>query len=401
VSRSSSYAHGTGPSLCSSRLRVIGLFPELLGIGGVQEAGRQTARALSTIADEHGWELQLISLNDAHGKHQVPSCDGPVGFFGFGRRKISFILSVMHQVLWLGRDSLNLLLAAHPNLAPPASGMKRFSRSARTIVMTHGVEVWSRLSSIRRSALLHADLVVAPSGDTVEKVAAVQGVRRESIRKLGWPLSPEFLQLADRPASPQVPRSFPQGHVILTVGRWVRSERYKGIDDLIQATAELRSTHRDLHLVAVGGGDDLARVQRLAIDAGIGGSVDFLEHLSREELAACFANADVFAMPSTGEGFGLVFLEAMAFAKPIVASACGGTTDVVEHGVNGLLIPPGDNQKLIAALNSLLLDESLRAELGGRGAEMVRRKHRFEDFRIALEQILGELVPSHMERARL
>jgi glycosyltransferase involved in cell wall biosynthesis len=153
--------------------------------------------------------------------------------------------------------------------------------------------------------------------------------------------------------------------------------------------------------VAVGGGDDLPRLQKLAIDAGIGDSVDFLEHLSREELAACYANADVFAMPSTGEGFGLVFLEAMAFAKPIVASDCGGTTDVVEHGVNGLLIPPRDSRKLAAALNSLLLDQSLCTELGRRGAEMVRRKHRFENFRIELEQVLQQLVSSHIAPARL
>lgn len=401
MSRSSSYAHGTASLLCSSRLRVIGLFPELLGIGGVQEAGRQTAKALSAIAEENGWELQLFSLNDAQGKQQVPSHDGPVGFYGFGRRKISFVLSIIHQTLWLGRGSLNLLLAGHPNLAPPACGMKRFSRSVRTIVMTHGVEVWSRLPSLRRGALLDANLVLAPSGDTAEKLATVQGVRPKSIYKLGWPLGQEFLQLADRPASLRLPSAFPRGPVILTVGRWARSEQYKGIDDLIRTTAELRSTHRDLHLVAVGGGDDLPRLQKLAIEAGIEDSVDFLEHLSREELAACYANADVFAMPSTGEGFGLVFLEAMAFAKPIVASACGGTTDVVEHGVNGLLIPPGDNQKLAAALESLLLDESLRAELGRRGAEMVRRKHRFENFKIELEQVLRQLVPSHIAPSRL
>jgi hypothetical protein len=74
-------------------------------------------------------------------------------------------------------------------LAPPACAMKRSSRCVRTIVMTHGVEVWSRLPPVRRSALLDADLVLAPSGDTAEKLATVQGVRPESIYKLGWPLS--------------------------------------------------------------------------------------------------------------------------------------------------------------------------------------------------------------------
>jgi len=397
--------HGTQettPSLALWRSnRVIGLFPELLGVGGVQEAGRQIARALDAITHRHGWEVQILSLNDARGEHQLPACDFPVRFYGFGRRKTSFVLSMMRQALSLDTYKLRVVLAAHPNLAPPASFIKCFSRSVKTIVMTHGVEVWSRLSLARRTSLSHADLVLAPSQDTAEKLTSVQGIPIEKIRKLLWPLNPEFLRLADSPAGLRLPPGFPQGSIVLTVGRWAKSERYKGLDDLIKATAELRSSLADLQLVVVGGGDDLARHRKLATDAGIADSVHFLEHLSREELAACYANADVFALPSTGEGFGLVFLEAMAFAKPIVAASCGGTMEVVEHGANGLLIPPHNYQSLADALNKLLRDDSLRTKLGRGGAEMVRRKHRFRDFELGLDQILEEVAGLHSSRARL
>ena len=126
------------------------------------------------------------------------------------------------------------------------------------------------------------------------------------------------------------------------------------------------------------------------MDAGIADRVHFLSCLSGDELAACYAHADVFAMPSSGEGFGLVFLEAMAFAKPVVGAACGGTTDLVEHGVNGLLVPSGDTQKLVAALVSLLGDEPFSARLGRRGAQLVREKYTFENFERELERILGD-----------
>ena len=116
----------------------------------------------------------------------------------------------------------------------------------------------------------------------------------------------------------------------------------------------------------------------------------FLENLSREEIAACYAGADLFALPSTGEGFGLVFLEAMAFAKPVVGAACGGTTDVVEDGINGLLVPPGDAGALARALYGLLSDESLRRELGARGAEIVRQKHGFDAFQAELQSLLAD-----------
>jgi glycosyltransferase involved in cell wall biosynthesis len=119
--------------------------------------------------------------------------------------------------------------------------------------------------------------------------------------------------------------------------------------------------------------------------------VHFLENLSREEVAACYARSDLFALPSTGEGFGLVFLEAMAFSKAVVGVACGGTTDVVEDGVNGLLVPPRDGGALVRSLERLLRDELLRTQLGRRGAEIVRLKYQFDAFQADLETILGKL----------
>jgi glycosyltransferase involved in cell wall biosynthesis len=145
-----------------------------------------------------------------------------------------------------------------------------------------------------------------------------------------------------------------------------------------------------LYLAAVGDGDDLSRLKKIAADFGVSESVRFLTGLSRREIAACYARCEIFALPSTGEGFGLVFLEAMAFGKPLVGTSCGGTTDVVEDSVNGALVPPGDSDRLVEALAVLLEDELLRAKLGQRGAEIVRRDFSFEVFRNKLEIILEE-----------
>ena len=94
-------------------------------------------------------------------------------------------------------------------------------------------------------------------------------------------------------ASLPLPRGFPRGPVILTVGRWVASERYKGVDDLIHATVQLRTRIPGLHLVAVGGGDDVGRLQGLVTELDAQDCIHFLEGLSQEELAACYAQADV------------------------------------------------------------------------------------------------------------
>ena len=196
--------------------------------------------------------------------------------------------------------------------------------------------------------------------------------------------------MAETPSSVPPPSGFPQGRVILTVGRWAASERYKGADDLIRAMAQLRTKFPGLYLAAVGDGDDLPRLKKIAADSGVSESVRFLTGLSRQEIAACYARCEIFALPSTGEGFGLVFLEAMAFGKALVGAACGGTTDVVEDGVNGVLVPPGDSERLVEALAILLKDELRRAKLGQRGAEIVRRDFSFEVFQNKLEIILEE-----------
>jgi glycosyltransferase involved in cell wall biosynthesis len=383
------------PELTPLSQRIIGLFPELLGVGGVQEAGRMTAAALQESAFRHNWSTDFLSLNDPQGAHSIEAAERTISLSGFGRRKIHFLLSGVSKARLVARNSESIVLAAHPNLAVVSSWMQRVCPRLQTVVMAHGVEVWKPLASLRRRALLRANVVLAPSRDTAQKLIEVQGVPPERIRRLPWPLNPRFLRLAEASANLPLPSGFPgRGRVILTVGRWAASERYKGADELIRSVSQLVTIVPGLHLVAVGAGDDLSRLERLAANLKVADRVHFLENLSCEEIAACYANAELFALPSAGEGFGLVFLEAMAFSKPVVGASCGGTTDIVEDGINGLLVPPGDAGALAQALGRLLGDEPLRAGLGQRGAEIVRRKFQFAVFQSELEKILGECTSS-------
>ena len=369
---------------------ILGLFPELLGAGGVQEAGRMTATALQKIALRHGASADFLGLNDPPGPSCFVAGGGAIAMRGFGRSKARFVMYGLARSYRWRRGATGVVLAGHPNLAVPARWVQRLSPRLRMIVVAHGIEVWEPLAAYRRRALLQADLVLTPSRDTAQKLAGVQGVPPNKIRLLPWPLSTEFLQFADAPENLPLPHGFPHGPLVLSVGRWAASERYKGLDELICAIAQLRVSGAEPQLVAVGSGDDLPRLRRLASEAGAADRVHFLEGLSREQLAACYCRADVFALPSTGEGFGLVFLEAMAFGKPVVAAACGGATDIVEDGVNGLLVPPRDPERLADALNLLFQDDVLRSRLGQRGAAMVRERYSFSTFQAELDKILSE-----------
>lgn len=373
---------------------IVGFFPELLGIGGVQESGRLTVAALNEIVSSRQWSSEFLALNDSPGAHEFTQAARTIHFNSFGRAKIKFVLAAIahaRKTSSSNRAAPLIVLAAHPNLAVPAAWMQRISPRLKIIVMAHGVEVWQPLSPSRRRALQRANLVLAPSTYTAQKLSEVQGIAPQKIRILPWPLNPDFIRLAENPAAlPPLPQSFPQGRIIMTAGRWAAAERYKGADELICAVAQLRATHPDVQLVAIGGGDDLPRLRQLARDAGVAENTHFLKNLTREQVAACYARAEIFALPSTGEGFGFVFLEAMAFAKPVIAAATGGPTDLIDDGENGFLVPPRDAEALAQSLDRLLRDDSLRAEMGRRGAERVRDKYRFEVFARALDQIIGE-----------
>jgi phosphatidyl-myo-inositol dimannoside synthase len=366
--------------------RIVALFPALLGFGGIQQAGRLTATTLAQIAAGHGWSTDFLSLNDSPGIHTF-SCNGrSIPFSGFGRAKVRFVLSAMARA----RRQTSIVLAVHPHLAMVAAQMKLVQPKLKTVVISHGVEVWHQLPALRRKAFLKADLLLAPSSYTIEQLIRVQGAVRARTRLLSWPLDPDFLEMAAQRELLPLPSDFPRGIVLMAAARLSADERYKGVDQLIRAVSLLAPKFPSLYLVVVGSGDDLPRHQQLARDVGVADLVRFFPGLSQAEIAGCYSRCDVFALPSTGEGFGFVFLEAMAFGKPVVAASAGGVTDIVADEKSGLLVPPNDLGELVRALERLLGSEPLRVQLGRNGNDLVRSKFNFDAFRSQLEDVLWE-----------
>ena len=129
--------------------------------------------------------------------------------------------------------------------------------------------------------------------------------------------------------------------VILTVSRLSPEDRYKGIDHLIEAMPSILATAPGTKLRVIGRGDDAHRLQDLARKHKLGGAVEFAGFVSDEQLRHEFARCALFALPSQKEGFGLVYLEAMAAGKPCLAANEGGAPEVVSPE-SGMLVPYGD-----------------------------------------------------------
>lgn len=369
---------------------VIGLFSELDAPGGVQRVGRHLAAVLADFAASRGWDCRLLSLNDSRDLHRMTLAGREFVFTGCERAKTRFVASALRAAM----RKAKLVLAGHPNLAPVAQAMHLAAPRIKSIVCTHGVEVWEPLGRLRRGALRHADVVLAPSRDTAEHLKAQQRVVEERIRVLPWALDPQFEGMLASASPPPPPRDFPRGRVILTVGRWVASERYKGMDTLITALPRLLTAWPELQLVFAGSGDDQVWLADLAEKNGVERHIHFLSGLSTGELAACYAACEIFALPSRGEGFGLVYLEAMACGKPVIGGAHGGAPEIIRDGVTGYLVPHGDPIQLATALQTLLADPAHEREMGARGRQTVDHEYRFQNFAKALKKILREQCES-------
>jgi len=146
-----------------------------------------------------------------------------------------------------------------------------------------------------------------------------------------------------------------------------------------------------LQLAAVGQGDDRNWLEDLAEEHGVRMHVHFLSGISYAQLAACYAACEMFALPSRGEGFGLVYLEAMACGKPVIGGAHGGAPEVISDGVTGYLVQHGDAVQLATSIETLLANPEMAKEMGRRGKERVENEFRFNAFAKSLKKILREL----------
>jgi phosphatidyl-myo-inositol dimannoside synthase len=365
---------------------IVGLFTDLIPVGGVQLAGRHTAAVLARLAAEPKWETQFLSLNDATGEHELNVAGVAVRFTGFGRSKRRFAA----RAIGLARNA-RIVVAGHPHLAVPASAMKARSKNFCLVVQSHGIEVWKPMSTLRSVCLRRSDIVTAPSRYTAEKLREIQRLPESKIRICPWGLDPGFLELAARAPQFSLPSGIPNSGFVLAVGRWASAERYKGFDTLIRVLPALLRETPDLQLVFIGDGDDRPSLEALAKAARVHERVHFVSGISREQLVACYAGAEFFALPSSGEGFGLVFLEAMSMGKAVVGGNHGGIPDIIEEGITGFLVAHGDEEQLSAKLSLLLRDRALREDMGRRGRDRVMQKFTFGHFEAQLREILANV----------
>jgi phosphatidylinositol alpha-1,6-mannosyltransferase len=254
-----------------------------------------------------------------------------------------------------------LTLSAHI-VTSPAAAMIRQLLGAPTAQYFHAEEIGAR-PKLAAFAARNADLAIAVSDYTAQLVAATGArARRLSVVANGADLPADATPLpVERPT-------------ILTIARI--EERYKGHDVMVRALALVLAKVPDAQWVVIGDGSLRPAIEALACSYGIERSIRFLGAVADAERDAWLRRARLLAMPSrlpagpfAGEGFGIVYLEAGAHGKPVVAGNVGGALDAVLDGRTGLLVDPLDPLAVAEAISALLLDDELAQRLGAAGRE--------------------------------
>ena len=302
--------------------------------------------------------------------------------------------SVADKVAFTGRLSRDILvrrpqwvLFSHIGLMRAQKGIPPQLRRPYAVFL-HGVEAWKRLGPTDRAMLRQASLRIANTSFTAARVM-------ETNPEIGdvdaCPLALTAELTAPVAAMETLPAiADPHAEVVLMVGGMRADQAYKGHEQMLGAWPRVVAEVPNAHLLIVGDGDDRARLTALAEQSGVARHITFTGFASDALLAACYRRASLFAMPSRGEGFGLVYVEAMAHGVPCIGSRHDAAGDVILDGVTGVLVEQCDIRGIAAAIVELLRDGERRRAMGEAARCRVRTQFTPTAFRGRLNRLLDE-----------
>src|SRR5579862_3297585 len=244
-------------------------------------------------------------------------------------------------------QSVDVVFCGHLFMAPLAM-LVAWLKNAKLIVQAHGIEAWPRPSRMRRAAVERADLVLCVSRHTRAAVLSWAAIAPERVLVVANTVRAAFTP-GDGSARQPVWASEGQ-QILLTVARMDSCERYKGHDRVIATIPGLVAKGHDICYAIVGEGDDRLRLEALARDAGVSNRVRFLGAQDLPSLIESYRMADLFVMPSTGEGFGVSFLEAMASGTPALGLDVAGARDALADGELGTVVAESELAPTIGRL---------------------------------------------------
>lgn len=340
------------------------------GGDGITAFSRELARAEAA----EGTRPRLFAKADRSGSWEGLRLTGSGGFPPAARTAAFAARAVAAAV----KEGPDWIVSTHLHFGPAARMARSLSRGIRYALVAHGIEVRPDLPEARLAALRAADRILAVSRWTRGLLEERCGIDPARVAIVPNTYDEERYVPGAYPDHLAARYGIAAGEkVVLSVARLDSREQYKGCDRVIEALAEVRRQCGPVRYLLAGRGDDRPRLEALADSLGLAESVTFAGFVPDEELADHYRLADAFAMPSTGEGFGIVFLEALGCGTPVLGGHRDGSRDALDDGRLGRLVDPLSIAGIAGGLIELLekkgpaewyqpaaLSQSVRAKYG-------------------------------------
>jgi len=332
--------------MAETPLRVLALVTDAFGgHGGIAQYNRDFLSALAR-CDRVG-DVMILPRIGARSEGPLPS----------GIQQLYAVenwLAYSVATLWtaIKHQPIDLVFCGHLRMAPLAAVIARVLKIPLW-VQIHGIEAWREYSALQRRSVESATIVTSVSRYTRRRLLERVGIDPARVKVLPNTVNPQYHPgpkpgyLLDRHAASGK-------KVLLTVSRLASSEQYKGHDRVIRLLPRVMSQHPDTIYIIVGDGDDRPRLESLVGECGVAEHVQFTGLVPQEELPDYYRLADVFVMPSAGEGFGIVFLQAMATGVRVIGGSQDGSRDPLCDGALGTLVDPENCEELTSAILAAL-----------------------------------------------
>jgi glycosyltransferase involved in cell wall biosynthesis len=329
--------------------------------GGIQKFNRSFLKALNEISEEQALHLSAYSSLD---KSTNPDYFPAAKLTGFGGRRISFTLASTIKGI-----ASKLVILGHINLGVIGCWIKKVKPSQKLVLIAHGIEVWQTQKGYRQKILQVADEIWAVSQYTKDiMIRNNPFIQTDKVKVFPNTIDPYFAlpQHFEKPAYLQQRYNIqPDAKVLIAVTRLVRTEKFKGYDMVFKVLGSLIQKGHNITYILCGKWDaeEKARIDGLLKQYKITGHVILTGFVKDDELKDHYLLADAFVMPSKKEGFGIVFIEALACGLKVIAGNKDGSVDALLNGELGMLINPDDDTQLEAAIKTTLYHSSHQPQL--------------------------------------
>lgn len=351
--------------------------------GGIEKFNKCFIKALEEIqTEENETAIEVVSTYD---KQPDARYLNRIPFKGFSRNKLASVWYVLKQI-----RKTDLLILGHINLSIAGVLAKILNPKVKLIMITHGIEVWQPLPFVKQRLLKLSDTILAVSQFTKNQVVYHSKIDPFKIRIFHNTIDPYF-KVPDSFGKPEYllqRYGLSKKHkIVFTLSRLVSSEKYKGYDKVIEAVAEIAKSNPQIRYILAGKYDEqeYTRIQQLIKTHQAEQYVQLTGFVKEEEITDHYLLADVFIMPSRKEGFGIVFLEAMACGVPVIGGNEDGTVEALRNGELGRLVNPANVIDVKASLCKAIGINNIKQQL----QTDVLEAFGFPKYKLHLKQILS------------